>query len=59
MDTKYLARRAFNSYCRAYSHIKDKEYFNLKNLNLHKISKSYGLTGAKSKGEIDNKEYTE
>lgn len=58
-DMKYMARRAFNSYCRAYSLLKDKECFNLKNMNLHKISKSYGLISAKSKGDLEKKEYTE
>ena len=34
-DMKYLARRAFNSFCRAYSLLKDDTCFNLKSLNLH------------------------
>jgi len=58
-DIHFLARRAFNSYCWAYSLLKDKESFNLKNLNIHKISKSYGLEGSKSKGGLEKKEYTD
>ena len=29
-DLKYMARRAFNSFCRAYSLLKDTDCFNLK-----------------------------
>lgn len=58
-DMRYLARRAFNSFCRAYSHLKDKDSFNIKMLNLHKISKSYGLSSAKSKGYLDKEGYTD
>ena len=55
---RYLARRAFNSFCRAYSMLKDRDCFNLKKLNLHHISKSYGLTSSKSKGNLETTEYT-
>lgn len=58
-DLKYLARRAFNSFCRAYQMLKDKNTFNLKALNLHLISRGFGLLGAKSKDTLDNKKYTE
>ncbi len=47
-DMLYLARRAFNSFCRAYSLLKDIECFKLKKLNLHKISKAYGLESSRS-----------
>ena len=42
-DNQYLARRAFNSFCRAYTMLNDKDCFQLKNMNLHSISKSFGL----------------
>ena len=45
-----MARRAFNSFCWAYSLLKDTDCFNLKKLNLHKLAKSYGLDSSKSKG---------
>ena len=48
-DNNYLARRAFNSFCRAYSMLKDKDCFNLKNMNLHAISKSFGLSDSNSR----------
>ena len=54
-DMKYLARRAFNSFCRAYSMLKDSECFNLKNLNIHQISKSYGLSSSRSEDAVDKK----
>lgn len=54
-DMKYLARRAFNSFCRAYSMLKDSECFNLKNLNIHQISKSYGLSSSRSGEAVDKK----
>lgn len=56
-DLKYMARRAFNSFCRAYSLLKDTDCFNLKKLNLHKLAKSYGLDSAKSKGDLDDDAY--
>ncbi len=56
-DLKYLARRAFNSFCRAYSLLKDTDCFSLKKLNLHKLAKSYGLESAKSKGNLDDDAY--
>ena len=36
-EVYFMARRAFNSFCRAYSRIKDKDIFNLKKLFLHQI----------------------
>lgn len=33
-DNYYLARRAYNSFCRAYARLRDKECFNLKDQNL-------------------------
>lgn len=46
-----LARRAFVSFCRAYSRLKDNECFNLKRLNLGGISKSYGCRSVKGDNE--------
>lgn len=57
-DMRYMARRAFNSYCRAYSLLKDTDCFNLKKLNLHKLAKSYGLGSARSKGQLEEEGYT-
>lgn len=48
-DNSYLARRAFNSFCRAYAMLKDKDCFQLKNMNLHSISKSFGLDSSASR----------
>lgn len=56
-DLKYLARRAFNSFCRAYSLLKDTDCFNLKRLNLHKLAKSYGLASSLSKGGLEDDAY--
>lgn len=53
----FKARRAFNSFCRAYSRIKNKTVFNLKNLHLHHLSKSFGLKGAKSNDETLKENY--
>lgn len=58
-DLKYLARRAFNSFCRAYQMLKEKNIFSLKKLNLHLVSKGFGLLGAKSKDTLGDKKYTE
>lgn len=58
-DLYFLARRAFNSFCRAYSRIKNKTVFNLKNLHLHNLSKSFGLKSAKSNNETEKDGYTE
>lgn len=58
-DLYFMARRAFNSFCRAYSRIKNKTVFNLKNLHLHNLSKSFGLKSAKSGEETLNSEYKE
>ena len=49
-ENYYLARRAYNSFCRAYARMRDRECFNLKNLNLLSITKSYGMSKVKSKG---------
>lgn len=55
-----LARRAFNSFCRAYSQTKLKEVFRLKLLNLHSLSKGFCLESAKSeRKKIREKEYTQ
>lgn len=54
-ENYYLARRAYNSFCRAYARLRDKECFNLKNLNLMSIAKSYGMAKVKSK-DRDTKE---
>lgn len=56
-DLNHLARRAFVSFCRAYSLLKDTECFYLKQLNLHKISKSYGLEGAKAQSQTEDPNY--
>lgn len=58
-DLYFMARRAFNSFCRAYSRIKNKTVFNLKNLHLHNLSKSFGLKSAKSGEETHKDGYTE
>ena len=55
----FMARRAYNSFCRAYSRIKNKTVFNLKNLHLHNLAKSFGLKGAKSTGETEKDQYLE
>ncbi len=47
----YLSRRAFNSFCRAYSRLKDEVAFSIKNLNLTGISKSYGLKTVLSRND--------
>ena len=55
-----MARRAFNSFCRAYSLLRDEDCFNLKKLNIHRISKSYGLKSSLStKKDVQNKDYTD
>lgn len=56
-DLYFMARRAFNSFCRAYSRIKNKTVFNLKNLHLHNLAKSFGLKSAKSGDETFHEEY--
>lgn len=39
--------------------LKDKNVFNLKKLNLHVISWSFGLQGARSKDTLQDKKYME
>lgn len=58
-DLRYMARWAFNSFCRAYQMLKDKSVFNLKKLNLHVISWSYGLQSSWSKDTLQDKKYTD
>lgn len=58
-DLYFMARRAFNSFCRAYSRIKNKTVFNLKNLHLHNLAKSFGLKSAKSNDETETEGYVE
>lgn len=53
----FMARRAFNSFCRAYTRIKNKTVFNLKNLHLHNLAKSFGLKSAKSNEETEKDDY--
>lgn len=53
----FMARRAFNSFCRAYSRIKNNTVFNLKNLHLHNLAKSFGLKSAKSNEETEREDY--
>jgi ATP-dependent RNA helicase DDX31/DBP7 len=48
-NLRYLSRRAFNSFCRAYTQLKDEVSFSIKKLNLTGISKSYGLKSSLSK----------
>ena len=49
-ESRYLARRAYNSFCRAYARIRDRTIFQLKSLNLFHLAKAYGLEKAFSKG---------
>lgn len=58
-DLYFMARRAFNSFCRAYSRNNNKTVFNLKNLHLHNLSKSFGLKSAKSGDDTNRNDYTE
>jgi ATP-dependent RNA helicase DDX31/DBP7 len=53
----FMARRAFNSFCRAYSRILNKTVFHLKNLHLHNLAKSFGLKSAKSNEETEREDY--
>lgn len=53
----FMARRAFNSFCRAYSRIKNKTVFNLKQLHLHNLAKGMGLKSAKSQDETQKEAY--
>lgn len=55
----FMARRAFNSFCRAYSRIKNKSVFNLKQLHLHNLAKGMGLKSAKSQDETHKDAYEE
>ena len=52
-----LSRRAFVSFCRAYSRLKDTESFNLKKLNLAGVSKSYGCRSTKATDETGKVAY--
>lgn len=56
-DVYYLARRAFTSFCRAYSRVNDEGFQTLKDLHLHNLAKSYGLKGSKNdrKKEYNNR----
>ena len=48
-NLSYLSRRAYNSFCRAYTQLKDELSFSIKKLNLTGIAKSYGLKSSYSK----------
>lgn len=48
-NLNYLSRRAYNSFCRAYTQLKDEVSFSIKKLNLTGIAKSYGLKSSISK----------
>ena len=50
-----LARRAYNSFLRAYARLPFKEVFNVKSLDLTNLVKSFGMNTVASKGE-DTKE---
>jgi ATP-dependent RNA helicase DDX31/DBP7 len=52
-----LSRRAFVSFCRAYSRLKDTDSFSLKRLNLSGISKSYGCKSTKAAHETNKTGY--
>ena len=57
---RVMARRAFNSFCRAYSQTKLKEIFRLKRLNLHVLAKGFCLDSAKSEKRLTTeKKYTQ
>lgn len=53
-----LSRRAFVSFCRAYSRLKDTDCFNLKKMNLSAISKSYGCKSAKADSDTQKAGYS-
>lgn len=42
-DLKYLAQRAVISFVKSIDHMKNKHVFNIKKINLQKLSESYGL----------------
>lgn len=56
-NLNYLSRRAFNSFCRAYSRLRDEVSFSVKNLHLASVAKSYGLKSAMSNSDTHKPEY--
>ena len=52
-----MARRAFNSFCQAYSRNNNKTVFELKKLHLHNLSKSFGLKSSKSGSDTEKPAY--
>lgn len=56
-NLNHAARRAFVSFCRAYSLLGDRQCFNLKALNLHKIARGFGLESAHSKARTGDAGY--
>ena len=47
---QWLARRAFNSFCRSYNQTQMKWIFQLKKLHLHQLSKGFCLESSKGEG---------
>jgi len=58
-DYKYKARRTYVSFTRAYARLLPKEIFHPKKLNLHSLSKSFGLgSAAAANKETKSEEYS-